>query len=224
MRAVAAGERMDVGLEPLVAYVSRIEAEARLVRAALIGVTAGLVPEDVDRAAQETEAAVAARTEDAKQARTPADSATAQTADRTGQAAEHTSQTAEHTAHPDTDTRSATHRIAVVGDSASAAVLASAGAVAYQASTAEEARAAWGDVLAGGYAVVFVTEPLAGPLHNEIDLLATSPTPAVTIIPSLGSPGGMGAAKLARAVERALGSAVGAGAITGTTQPQRTEQ
>lgn len=181
-RHIILGSRMDVGLEPLVAYVARIESEARLVRQALISIEAGLVPDDVERAAQSPLARSAA--------------APVAGSDAAGRA---------------------THRIAVLGDAASVAVLTAAGAVGYVATDSAGAHRAWGEAAQQGFAVIFVTESIERYLESEIQSTASAPMPAVTVIPGLGSSGGVGAAKLARAVERALGSAVTAGAITGTS-------
>ena len=68
------------------------------------------------------------------------------------------------------------------------------------------ARALWPELASGDYSVVFVTEPVYAAIEDLAAETADTPLPAVTVIPGVGSRGGVGEAKLARAIERALGT------------------
>lgn len=98
--------------------------------------------------------------------------------------------------------------VAVVGDSTSVAGFRPLGFMVFVADRPDEARELWPEILAGGYAAVFVTEPVYHSVSDLVAEAADSPLPAVTVIPAAGSPGGVGAAKLDRAIERALGTTV----------------
>jgi vacuolar-type H+-ATPase subunit F/Vma7 len=69
-----------------------------------------------------------------------------------------------------------------------------------------DARDVWPGVLSAGYEAIFVTEPVYEALAVEIAQVADRPLPAVTVIPGVGSTGGVGGAKLERSIERALGT------------------
>lgn len=102
----------------------------------------------------------------------------------------------------------ATHRIAVVGDATSVAGFGPLGLATFPVERPEDARAAWAQLRSGEYGVVFVTESVYEAIADLVAEAADSPIPAVTIIPAAGSRGGVGAAKLDRAIERALGVAI----------------
>lgn len=97
-------------------------------------------------------------------------------------------------------------RIAIVGDATSVAGFRPLGLAVYAVERAEEARGLWETLAGGEYAVVFVTEPVYGAIADLAAEIADRPVPAVTVIPGVGSPGGVGEAKLAAAIERALGT------------------
>ncbi len=99
-------------------------------------------------------------------------------------------------------------RIAIIGDSTSVAGFRPLGLATFAVTTAEQMNAAWDEVVSGSYAVVFVTEPVFSELESRIAELRDAPVPAVTVIPGVGSPGGVGRAKIERAIERALGTSV----------------
>lgn len=96
--------------------------------------------------------------------------------------------------------------IAIIGDATSVAGFRPLGFATYALNRAEDARGVWDDVLAGGHAVVFVTEPVYAAIPDLIAMTADTPVPAVTVIPGAGSAGGVGGEKLERAIERALGT------------------
>lgn len=97
-------------------------------------------------------------------------------------------------------------RIAVVGDATSVAGFRPLGIAAYPVERPEEARGLWDSLAGGEYAIVFVTEPVYEAIADLAAEVADRPVPAVTVIPGVGSPGGVGEAKLAAAIERALGT------------------
>jgi len=100
------------------------------------------------------------------------------------------------------------HRIAVVGDATSVAGFRPLGFAVYPVEHAEDARGHWAEIVQGEYGAVFVTEPVYAALADLVTEVADQSVPAVTVIPAAGSPGGVGAAKLDRAIERALGTSV----------------
>jgi vacuolar-type H+-ATPase subunit F/Vma7 len=101
--------------------------------------------------------------------------------------------------------------IAVVGDATSVAGFRPLGFDVRAVERPEEARDMWGELVAGDHGVVFVTEPVYEAIVDLVAEAADRPVPAVTVIPAAGSAGGVGAAKLNRAIERALGISVASG-------------
>jgi len=99
-------------------------------------------------------------------------------------------------------------KVAVVGDATSVAGFRPLGFAVFPLEHADEARALWPELAGGDYSVVFVTEPVYEAIGDLAAEVADSPLPAVTVIPGVGSAGGVGEAKLARAIERALGTKV----------------
>lgn len=97
-------------------------------------------------------------------------------------------------------------KIAVIGDSTSVAGFRPLGFATFAVRHPDDARRLWEDLSGGEYGVVFVTEPVYEAIADLAAESADRPTPAVTVIPGAGSPGGVGEAKLNRAIERALGT------------------
>ena len=56
------------------------------------------------------------------------------------------------------------------------------------------------------YAIIYMTEALAGPLAADIDRYKSETTPAVILIPGKGGSLGLGSRALQAAVERAVGA------------------
>ena len=98
--------------------------------------------------------------------------------------------------------------VAIVGDATSVAGFRPLGFAVFPVERPEEARGVWPPLVSGPaeYSVVFVTEPVYAELEDLIAEVADLPFPAVTVIPGVGSSGGVGEAKLTRAIERALGT------------------
>lgn len=99
-------------------------------------------------------------------------------------------------------------KIAIVGDSTSVAGFRPLGFATFAVERPAEARSLWPQLASGEYGIVFVTEPVYEELNELIAETADRPVPAVTVIPGAGSAGGVGEAKIKRAVERALGTSV----------------
>ncbi|MCE5202905.1 MAG: V-type ATP synthase subunit F [Coriobacteriales bacterium] len=99
-------------------------------------------------------------------------------------------------------------KVAIIGDSTSVVGFRPLGFAVFAVRRPQDARELWSEVSGGEYGVVFVTEPVYEALGDLIAQSADSPVPAVTVIPGAGNPGGVGEAKLTRAIERALGTTV----------------
>lgn len=96
--------------------------------------------------------------------------------------------------------------VAIVGDAVSVAGFRPLGLATFPVECAADSRAFWPRLSSGEFDVVFVTEPVYEALADLIAEIADKPVPAVTVIPGVGSSGGVGGAKLERAIERALGT------------------
>ncbi len=106
-------------------------------------------------------------------------------------------------------------RIAVVGDATSVAGFRPLGFRTFVTEPASVARDLWPELSGGAYGVVFVTEAVFAALDDLVAETADRALPAVTPIPGAGEPGGAAEARLARAIERALGTTVPFGAEEG---------
>ena len=96
--------------------------------------------------------------------------------------------------------------IAIVGDTTSVSGFRPLGLSVFVVSEPSAARELWPRLTGGGFAVVLVTEPVYEQLEDLIAEVAHQPLPAFTVIPGAGSAGGVGEARLKRAIERALGT------------------
>lgn len=96
--------------------------------------------------------------------------------------------------------------VAIVGDAVSVAGFRPLGLATFPVERPADARALWTELASGSYAVVFVTEPVYEALADLVAEVADKPVPAVTVVPGASSAGGVGGAKLAKAIERALGT------------------
>lgn len=99
-------------------------------------------------------------------------------------------------------------KVAVVGDATSVAGFRPLGFATFPVERPEEARDLWDRLGGGEYAVVFVTEPVYEAMSDLVAQVADRAVPAVTVVPGVGSPGGVGEAKLSAAIERALGTKI----------------
>lgn len=101
-----------------------------------------------------------------------------------------------------------THKVAIVGDATSVTGFRPIGFAVFPVEDPGDARELWPLLSGGEYGAVFVTEPVYAALEDLVAESGDLTVPAVTVIPSAGSVGGVGAAKLDRAIERALGTSV----------------
>jgi vacuolar-type H+-ATPase subunit F/Vma7 len=99
-------------------------------------------------------------------------------------------------------------KVAIIGDSTSVAGFRPLGFAVFPVVDPADARLVWKQLVGGDYGTVFVTEPVYAALEDLITEVMDRPLPAVTVIPGAGSAGGVGEAKLGRAIERALGTSM----------------
>lgn len=97
-------------------------------------------------------------------------------------------------------------KIAVIGDTTSVAGFRALGFEVLVADRPEDARGMLGGLVNGEYAVVFVTEPVYAAIAEQVAEYSDRALPAITVVPAVDSAGGVGGAKLERAIERALGT------------------
>ncbi len=96
--------------------------------------------------------------------------------------------------------------IAIVGDAVSVSGFRPLGFATYAVERPEQSRDLWGELSSGLFAVVLVTEPVYEALGELVHEVADKTVPALTVIPGVGGAGGVGGAKIERAIERALGT------------------
>ena len=101
-----------------------------------------------------------------------------------------------------------TARVAIVGDATSVAGFRPLGFEVFGVERPDAARELWPRLAGGDFGVVFVTEAVYEAIEDLVGETADRPFPAVTVLPGAGSVGGVGQAKLDRAIVRALGTSV----------------
>lgn len=99
-------------------------------------------------------------------------------------------------------------KVAVLGDRSSVSGFRPLGFAVFPLDVPAQAREFWPRLTGGEYGVVLVTEPVYEEIDDLVAEVADQALPAVTVIPGAGSEGGVGEKKLARAIERALGTTV----------------
>lgn len=97
-------------------------------------------------------------------------------------------------------------RVAIIGDAVSVAGFRPLGFAVFAVERPRDARDHWAQLSSGEFGVVFVTEPVYAAIADLVQETADRPVPAVTVIPGVGSAGGVGGEKLEKAIERALGT------------------
>lgn len=100
-------------------------------------------------------------------------------------------------------------KIAVLGDRDSVMGFKALGLDVFFVENPEEARHTLHRLARETYAIIYITEQLAGDLAADIDKYKTSVTPAVILIPGKTGSLGLGAQALQSAVERAVGADIG---------------
>lgn len=98
------------------------------------------------------------------------------------------------------------YKIAVIGERNSVLGFKALGLDVHFAATDEEARATLHRLVQEEYAVIYLTEELATPLHAEIQRYKDVAIPAIILIPGKSGSLGLAEAALQSAVERAVGA------------------
>ena len=98
------------------------------------------------------------------------------------------------------------YKIAVIGDRGSVLGFRALGLDVFFTETDEEARATLHRLTQQEYAVIYLVEHLAEPLHAEIAKYKDMAIPAIILIPGKSGSLGLAEAALQRAVERAVGA------------------
>jgi len=96
-------------------------------------------------------------------------------------------------------------KIAVIGNNDAVLGFKALGVTVYPVVSASEAKEALREVSEGGYAAVFVTEPYAAALEEQIRELGSKATPVVTVIPDNRGNLGLGMKRIKSQVEKAIG-------------------
>ena len=101
-------------------------------------------------------------------------------------------------------------KIAVIGDKDSTVGFKALGLDVFSARSSEEARPVLRRLTKekDAYAIIYVSEDLAGGMMDEIERHKDEVTPAVILIPSKNGTLGLGMSALTSAVERAVGSGI----------------
>ena len=98
------------------------------------------------------------------------------------------------------------YKIGVIGDRDSVLAFRAVGMDVKYADGQTEAVAALREFAASNYAVVFVTEHVAGIAEEEIDKYKESVMPAIIALPNNQGSTGLGMAGIRKSVERAVGA------------------
>lgn len=101
------------------------------------------------------------------------------------------------------------YKIAVLGDRDSVLGFKALGLDTHFVESTEEARTALHRLAKEDYAIIYITEQLAGELGADIDRYKNAVIPAVILIPGKTGSLGLGARALQSAVERAVGADIG---------------
>ena len=99
-------------------------------------------------------------------------------------------------------------KMAVLGDSTSVLGFKPIGIATYALDDPAEVAEIWPAVLAGDYAIIFMTEPVFEAAQPLIKQIETRTTPAVTAIPSTAGSIGAGRRYIKALVERAIGASI----------------
>lgn len=98
------------------------------------------------------------------------------------------------------------YRVAVIGDRDSIYGFAALGLDIFPVEETAEAGRTLRQLAEGSYAVIYITEALAGLLERELDAYRSAPLPAIIPIPGVSGNTGMGVKMVKKSVEQAVGS------------------
>ena len=99
-----------------------------------------------------------------------------------------------------------TSNIAVIGDRESILCFQAVGLKTFPATGPEEARELMAQAFKGDYAVIFLTEGLAGPLGDMIEEAANRPLPSIVLIPNNRGSLGIALGKMRDMIRKAVGA------------------
>lgn len=99
-----------------------------------------------------------------------------------------------------------TSNIAVIGDRDSILCFQAVGLKTFPVSNPEEAREKMAQVLKGNYAVVFVTEQLAGPLEDMMEEAFSLSLPSIVLIPNNRGSLGVASGRMREMIRKAVGA------------------
>jgi len=99
-----------------------------------------------------------------------------------------------------------TSNVAVLGDRDSILCFKAVGVDVFPAAGPAEAVKIFGELVRGGYAVIFVTEQLAVGLDEQIREVAYRPLPSVVLIPNSKGALGYGSRHIREVVKKAVGA------------------
>ena len=98
------------------------------------------------------------------------------------------------------------YKVAVLGDRDSIYGFAALGLEIYPAEDAVDGAHILRRLAKGEYAVVYITESLAGQIEEELDKWRSRPLPAIIPIPGVSGNTGLGMRMVKKSVEQAVGS------------------
>lgn len=98
------------------------------------------------------------------------------------------------------------YKAAVIGDSASVSGFAALGLSVFRETDADRIKKLIGKLAAGGFAVIYITEPAAALVSDTIKKYRSSSLPSIVLIPAIEGNTGDGMRALHEAVEKAVGS------------------
>lgn len=98
------------------------------------------------------------------------------------------------------------YKIGVIGDKDSVLGFMAVGFTVFVADDAAAAASALRSAARDEYAVIFITEPAAKLIPDEIARYRCTPLPAVIVIPSKAGSEGLGMTSIKKSVERAIGA------------------
>ena len=99
-----------------------------------------------------------------------------------------------------------TSNVAVIGDRDSVLCFRAIGVEVFPVRDAEEARPIFEQLRRQEYAIVFITEPVAAEMEDQLAEVASEPFPSVILIPNNAGRLGLGMEKVRWVVRKAIGA------------------
>lgn len=97
-------------------------------------------------------------------------------------------------------------RLALIGPASSILGFRSLGVDVFEVPRPEDAPEVWKSIEVDRYAVIFVTEDVAGLLAEELEPFTRIPLPVITLIPPISGGEGTGVERIRSLVELAIGT------------------